>query len=41
MNCALILKNVQSSNKDIMRDVNTTKDELRKEGDIDIINALE
>ncbi len=41
MNCALILKNVQSNNKDVMKEVNNAKDELKKDTDIDILNALE
>jgi hypothetical protein len=41
MNCALILKNIQSNNKDVMKDVNNAKEELKKDTDMDILNALE
>ncbi len=41
LNSAIILKNVKSNNKDVMRDVNNMIEELRKDIDLDIINALE
>jgi hypothetical protein len=41
MNCAIILKNIQTNNKDILREANTAKDELKKDADMDILNALE
>ena len=41
MNCAVVLKSIQSNSKDIMKEVNLAKDELKKDNDIDILNALE
>ena len=41
MNCALVLRSIQSNSKEIMREVNLVKDELKKDNDIDILNALE